>query len=53
MLEEEGYYRKEGLREWRRTKSREDGGLVCNLRKKGGGRRGIGREEAYEIERRW
>ena len=41
VLEAEGEYRKEGLREGRRTKSRGCGGVVCNLWKNMRGLRGI------------
>ena len=43
----------EGMGEEKRTRSRENGGLVRNLRKNERGRRGNGREEAYESKRRW
>ena len=39
--------------EEKRTKTREDGGLVRNLWRNGRGRRGIGRGETYENKRRW
>ena len=43
----------EGMGEEKRTKTKEDGGLVRNLRRNGRGRRGNGRGEAYENKRRW
>ena len=42
----------EGMGEEKRTKTKEDGGLVRNLWKNRRGRRGIRRGEAYENKRR-
>lgn len=43
----------EGMGEEKRTKTKEDGGLVRNLWKNRRGRRGIRRGEAYEIKKKW
>ena len=43
----------EGFGEEKRTKAREDGGLVGNLLRNGRGRRGNWRGKAYESKRRW